>query len=206
MGVGSGLSAVGSGRGKAEYVVAHRTVNLEAVVAVVGACKRHTADFGRHGERHVLHDVVDVAVYGRCVLNLSQGEVLSGSGSSFGFSHNHYFVQQLRAGSQFHILCISVTQFKHDACKGGTLIAHVGHCKFVRAAGTHTLHRIASVHVGDSAILCTRRFMNSYNRRSDYSLILFVGHLAANGRGSDLRIYAHSRQDQHQRKNNSHSF
>ena len=45
--------------------------------------------------------------------------------------------------------------------------------------------------------------MNGNNRRSDYRLILFVGHLTADSGSRNLRIYARSRQNQHKRKNKS---
>ena len=202
-GIGACLSAVRTAGRETEYVVGYRTVDLEAVVAVVGANKRDTAVFGSHGQRAVLHDVVDVAVYGRGILDGVCREVGGSAAFGLGVGYDYHFIQQLRAGVQFYVLCVSVTQFQHDAGKRRALITYIRHCKLVRAARTHTLNGIASVHVGDGAVLCTRGLMNSNNRRSDHCFILFVGHLAADGGSGNLRIYACSCQNQHQRKNKS---
>ena len=201
--IGTCLSTIRATGRKTEHVVGHRTVNLETVVTVVGAYESDTAVFGSHSQRTVLHDVVDVTVYSRSIFNRVGREVGSSTALCFGIGYDNHFIQQFRTGMQFYVLCISVTQFQHDTGEYCALITYIRHRKLVRATRTHTLDRITSIHIGDSTVLCTGRLMNGNNRRSDYRFTLFVGHLTADSGSRNLRIYAHSRQNQHKRKNKS---
>ena len=175
-GVCAGLAAVGSGRCEAEGIVAHGTVYLEGVVAVVGSCEGDAAflvDIRLRGE---LHHIIDAAVDHRGAFHGSAAE----AGACTGDTGVERLVaddgDSLELGVGFHgnIEFVRLAKFQDDV-----FVLHGVHTEEavfhgVRTAGAHTVDGIASFGVCKGGVLCTGWYVYCEHRRACESLAVVL--------------------------------
>ena len=151
-GVRVGLAAVRTAGGKAEHVVGHGTVYLEAVIPVVCPGNCDAAYLRGDGHRRVLHYIIHVTVDGRRRTDVVQAEILraasplpctghDGGLAQLGVCRHHLGVERQR-----------VAQFEEQLLEGFLSVTQVGDGHRVGAAGAQALERVASVVVGHGRI------------------------------------------------------
>ena len=203
-GVGRGLTAVGSRRGKAEDVVRNRTVDLERVVTVVGTGERDTARraLRRACQRRQTCHVGNAAVDGGDILNHAAREVhcgtrLVGIETVVGRADHDNGVN-LRRLLERNVEGTGLTEAERNVGQLDCLITYIRYGDRVGTSGTHTLNVVTAVDVGQSAVLRSGRVVHRDDGGSYQNLTIRIGNLTVDARRGDLRT---CRADHHQREN-----
>ena len=190
--VGIRLTAVCTRRSQPENIIAHRTVDLETVITVIGTGKRDPPVFGGHGHRHVLYDIIYIAIDRRSPLYLSCRKVFGCTDIRFCIGRDNDFAQLFRAGIQGCIQGICITQFQPDIRKDRFFITHIGNLHFIGSSGTHPLDRVTAIHIRNRAIHGSGRFVYRNNRSPYHILILIVDNFSAQCRSCHLSLHGES--------------
>ena len=203
-GVGTCLTAIGSARCQTEYIVLHRTVDLEAVVAVVAAGKRDTAYLRTVGHRHVLHHIIHIALNRGSLGNLHLAEVARCACLLLtALACDNHLAQCTGVGHHVHLQLIGITQLEIHIVVNAGLIAHIRHLNTIGTAGAHTLNGEAAVHVRHGVVLGARRSVNCTHGGSHHLFIVFIYNHTSHRRCGYLRIHS---QRHHQRCNQHAKF
>ncbi len=204
-GVGARLAAVGSRSGEAEHVVRHGAVDLERVVTVVGSRERDSARraLGRARQGAEARDVRYAAVDRRQILYHAAREVRGGSRligveAAVGRAYDHDGVELLSL-LELHVERTGLAEAEGNAGQLHRLVSHIRNGKRVGTARTHTLQVVASVGIGDCAVLRSRRSVHGDDGGSHQRFALLVGNLTVHARCGGLRAQRanhHGRDDQ----------
>ena len=168
------LSTVVSTRSQTKHVVVHGSVNHERVITVVGSSKRHHARIS-HGQLwiqscHVSNTVRD----GRHIVDTLRIDT-HGSTSLRGVDSTlalyNQFLQHFRILFQRTRNVQRFSKVQRDVGIRLGRITYIGNIHIIRTADTHTLYGISTVHVSNSTIDRTRRYVRCRNRCTDHTAI-----------------------------------
>ena len=163
--LGARLAAVAAVGGQTKHVVVHRAVDLEGVVAVVRAGKRHGSalSVGRDLRVHA-RDVGDAVAHRWDLADAASVDALRRSrlgGIYASLARDDDLLQLLGVVGERAGEVLRLTQGEADILKLLGLHADVGDLHGVGAAHTHTLDGEASIDVGHCAIDGARRIVGS---------------------------------------------
>ena len=187
--VGIRLTAVCTRRGQSENIITHRAVDLETVIPVIGTGKRDPSVFGNHGHRHILYDIIYITVDCRSPLYPSCRKIFGCTDIRFCISSDNHFSQLLRTGIQGRIQDICIAQFQPDIRKNSLFITDIRNLHFIGSSGTHSLDRVAAIHIRYRTIHGSGWFVYRYHRSSYHILILIVDNFSAQCRSCHLSFH-----------------
>ena len=187
--IGIRLTTVCTRRSQPENIIAHRTVDLETVITVIGAGKRDPSVFGGHGHRHILYDIIYIAVDRRSLLYPSCRKIFGCTDIRFCISCDYHFSQLLRTGIQGRIQDICIAQFQPDIRKNSLFITDIRNLHFIGSSGTHSLDRVTAIHIRYRTIHGSGWFVYRYHRSSYHILILIVDNFSAQCRSCHLSFH-----------------
>ena len=187
--VGARLAAVGSGRRQAEGVIGHGTVDLEGVVAVVGAGEGDAAVLVEGRLRREFHHVIDAAADGRHRFDLLQVEARTGprdAGVEGFLAHDGDGVE-LVDRLHHRIDLIGLAEFQLDVAVHDSRHAQERDLDLVGAADVHAVDEETAVVVGDGIILRPGRLMDSDDGRPGQRFALLIHDASDHAGGRYLR-------------------
>ena len=192
-GLCAGLSTVASVRGKTKHVVVHGTINLESIVTVVGAGKRHGTRLLVSGNLRVEARNICYAVRdGRHVVNPVCTDTLGSArlgGIESGLSGYNHLLQHLGILFQRAGEILRLTQEQTYVVETLGLVSDVRYFHLVRTAWAHSLNGVTSIGIGHCAIHSTRWLMGSRDSSANH-LIALRNHFSVDTGSRDL---SHSR-------------
>ena len=169
-----------------EVVVEVCAVNSEVGSTSVRTCKAHPVSAVRRKAGYVS----DITADGRKRSNLSIVDVSHSARlcrvELCSSSRNHHLVQHLRRFAHLVVEDVGLTQRECYIVDDACLIAHVRNGNLVRTTGAHTLNRVTSVNVSNSAILGTRRHVDCQDGSTYYGFIRTVSYLTSESRCGNL--------------------
>ena len=172
-----------------EVVVEVCTIDREVSQTTVGTSKAHAITT----EGRQTGNVGQAAGNGRQVGNLGAVDVGCSTGllgtELRGLGGYNHLTQGVGVNTHVNIQVIGLGQLKGYILNFAGLITDVAHRHGVGATGTHTLDRVAAVHVGHGVVLSARGRVQGSNRSTDHRLLIFIGHNTGQCRGRHLSIY-----------------